>query len=166
MNVIVLADAQWGIGCQGEQMVYLTQDLKRFKELTQGCTVVLGRKTLATFPQGKPLKNRRNLILSHNNTTVVEGAEVFSSIDSLLSAITPEETIFIIGGAQVYQGFLSHCTKAYVTKVRANFPVDCYFPNLDENPDWVLREESEVICDQGVEFTYCTYVQKNKISSL
>lgn len=160
MNLIVLVDAQWGIGCQGEQMVYLTQDLKHFKELTQGCTVVLGRKTMATFPNGKPLAGRRNLILSHNSSTVVEGGEVFSSIESLLQAITPEETVFVIGGTSVYDAFLPLCDTAYVTKVQACFPVDCYFPNLDENADWALKEESEVICDQGVSFSYCIYQQE------
>lgn len=165
MNLIVLADAQWGIGCQGEQMVYLSQDLKRFKEMTLDGTVILGRKTLATFPKGKPLQGRRNLILSHNSTTVVEGAEVFSSLEEVILALKEGENVFVIGGATVYQSFLPYCDKAFVTKVRASFPVDCYFPNLDENPDWKLVEESDVISDQGVEFSYCEYVQE-KVKTL
>lgn len=157
MNLIVLVDAQWGIGCQGEQMVYLSQDLKRFKELTQGTTVILGRKTLATFPNGNPLKNRRNLVLSHNATFTLDDAEVFTTVEDVLAAVTPEETVYVIGGASVYQLLLPHCNTAYITKVKATFPVDCFFPNLDENPDWTCTQSDAPIFDQGVEFSYCIY---------
>lgn len=159
LHLMVMVDANWGIGYKGDQMVYLSQDLKRFKEMTLDSTVILGRKTLATFPNGKPLPRRRNLILSHNATTMVEGGEVFSSMESLRDALLPEEKNFVIGGSTVYNGFLPYCTTAFVTKVRASFPVDCYFPNLDENPAWTLVEESQVFSDQGVEFTYCEYKQ-------
>lgn len=157
MNLIVLVDNQWGIGYQGEQMIYLSQDLKRFKELTQDTTVILGRKTLATFPDEKPLPKRRNLILSHNGSLVVEGGEVFSSVEDLKSGISEEEEVFVIGGSTVYNAFLPLCKKAYVTKVRGRFPVDCYFPNLDEMFGWELVEESGVYIEKEVEFTYCIY---------
>lgn len=157
MNLIVLVDNQWGIGCQGDQMIYLSQDLKRFKEMTVDKTVILGRKTLGTFPQGKPLPRRRNLILSHNASTLIEGGEVFSSVEALREAICPQECVFVIGGSSVYHAFLPYCDKAYVTKVRAGFPVDCYFPNLDEMDGWKLVEESEVFEEKEVEFTYCVY---------
>lgn len=161
LHLMVMVDSNWGIGYKGDQMVYLSQDLKRFKEMTLDSTVILGRKTLATFPQGKPLPRRRNLILSHNASTMVEGAEVFSSVESLREALKPEEKNFIIGGSTVYNAFLPYCTRAYVTKVRTSFPVDCYFPDLEELPHWTLVSESEVFLDQGVEFTYCEYKQND-----
>ena len=96
MNLIVAADAAWGIGKDGEQMVYIAPDLKRFRRLTSGHPVLVGRKTLATFPGGRPLKNRRNLILSRDPSFTVEGGEVFRSLTEALSA-APEDT-FVLGG--------------------------------------------------------------------
>ena len=100
MNLIVAADAAWGIGKDGEQMVYIAPDLKRFRRLTSGHPVLVGRKTLATFPGGRPLKNRRNLILSRDPSFTVEGGEVFRSLTEALSA-APEDT-FVLGGGSVY----------------------------------------------------------------
>lgn len=158
MNLIVVVDQNWGIGCQGEQMVYLKEDLKRFKEITQGGTVILGRKTLATFPKQMPLPNRRNLILTHNSSLEIPNAEAFSDMNQLLQALPPNtEDVFVIGGGSVYQAFLPLCAKAFVTRVEAAFPVDCYFPNLEENPDWTLTEQSPTQTEQGVNFTYCSY---------
>ena len=100
MNVIVAVDQNWAIGKDGDQLVYLSEDLKRFKALTTGHPVILGRKTLATFPGGRPLKGRRNLILSRNTDFAPEGAEVFSDVETLRAA-APEDA-FVIGGASVY----------------------------------------------------------------
>lgn len=157
MNLIVLVDSQWGIGCQGDQNVYLSQDLKRFKEITQNTTVVLGRKTLATFPKQKPLPHRRNLILSRDPSFSVEGGTVVPSISQLQSLLSPDEQVFVIGGASVYHALLPFCTKAYVTKVHTSLPADCHMPNLDQDPLWSLTEESEIMVENGFEFSYCLY---------
>ncbi len=157
MDLIVLVDRHWGIGCSGEQMVYLKGDLKRFKEMTQGKTVILGRKTLATFPNGKPLPNRRNLILSHNKSLVVEGAQVFSTLEELQNALDPQEEVFVIGGGMVYSALLPYCQCAYVTKVEGSFAVDCFFPDLDTKEDWVLVETSERMEEEGIGYTYAKY---------
>lgn len=157
MNCIVLVDENWGIGCDGSQNIFIKEDLKRFKALTQNTTVILGRKTLATFPKGKPLPNRRNLILSTNPQCTVEGAEVFSSISAVLSALTPEETVFVIGGASVYEAFLDHCSTVYVTKVGVSLPADCYFPCLDHLDQWFCSETSPMMDEDGTTYQYCTY---------
>ena len=115
MNVIVAVDQNWAIGKDGDQLVYLSEDLKRFKSLTTGHPVILGRKTLATFPGGRPLKGRRNLILSRNTDFAPEGAEVFSDVETLRAA-APEDA-FVIGGASVYRQLLPWCDTAYVTKI-------------------------------------------------
>ena len=129
MKLIVAVDRSWAIGREGDQLLYLSADLRRFKELTLGGTVILGRKTLATFPGGRPLKGRRNLILSRSPDFAPEGAEVFRSVEELLAA-APEDS-FVIGGESVYRALLPYCTTAYVTKIDAAFPADRFFPDLD-----------------------------------
>ena len=158
MNLIVAVDENWAIGKGGDQLIYISTDLKRFKELTTGHPVILGRKTLATFPGGRPLKNRRNLILSATAGYEVEGAEVFPDVDSLLSA-APQDA-FVIGGESVYRALLDRCDTAYVTKIHAAFPADRYFPDLDAHPDWTVWEESVPLEENGVVFHYITYKRK------
>ena len=155
MNLIVAVDENWAIGKGGDQLVYISADLKRFKALTTGHPVILGRKTLATFPGGRPLKNRRNLILSATPGYTVEGAEIYADPDSLLAA-APEDS-FVIGGESVYRVLLDKCDTAYVTKIHAAFPADRWFPDLDAHPDWTIAEESEILEEDGIRFQYVTY---------
>ncbi|MCF2662464.1 dihydrofolate reductase [Pseudoflavonifractor phocaeensis] len=155
MNLIVAVDRNWAIGKGGDQLVYIPADLKHFKALTTGHPVILGRKTLTTFPGGKPLKGRPNLILSRNPDFAPEGAEVFPDLDALL-ARAPEDS-FVIGGASVYRALLDRCGTAYVTKIEAEYPADCWFPNLDEDPAWETVEESEPMEHEGLPFRYVTY---------
>lgn len=155
MNVIVAVDRNWAIGKDGDQLVYIPADLKHFKALTTGHPVILGRKTLATFPGGKPLKGRPNLILSRNPNFSPEGAEVYPDLEALL-ARAPEDA-FVIGGASVYSALLEKCRTAYVTKIDKEYPADCWFPNLDEDPAWEIVEESEPMEYEGLTFRYVTY---------
>ena len=158
MKLIVAVDQNWAIGKGGDQLAYIPADLKRFKDLTLGHPVILGRRTLATFPGGRPLKGRRNLILSRNPDFAPEGAEVFRNLDSLLAA-APEDA-FVIGGASVYEALLDRCGTAYVTRLEAAFPADCWFPDLDARPEWVRTEASEVQEHGGLRFRYLTYQRK------
>ena len=155
MNLIVAVDENWAIGKGRDQLVYIPEDLKRFKALTTGHPVILGRKTLATFPGGRPLKGRRNLILSRNPDFAPEGAEVYPDQETLL-AQAPEDS-FVIGGESVYRALLDRCNTAYVTKVHQKYPADCWFPNLDQDPAWKLAQESEVLDHEGLAFHYATY---------
>ena len=156
MNLIVAADAAWGIGKDGEQMVYIAPDLKRFRRLTSGHPVLVGRKTLATFPGGRPLKNRRNLILSRDPSFTVEGGEVFRSLTEALSA-APEDTI-VLGGGSVYAQAVDACDTAYVTRIHTAFPgVDCWFPDLDKDPAWQIVETDGPYVWGEVAYSYLTY---------
>ena len=156
MNLIVAVDRNWAIGKDGDQLVYLSEDLKHFKALTTGHPVILGRKTLATFPGGRPLKGRRNMILSRNPGFAPEGAEVFQNLPALLEA-APEDA-FVLGGASVYAALLDKCDAAYVTKIEASFPgPDCFFPNLDRLPQWHVTDEGPTLEEQGLRFRYVTY---------
>ena len=158
MNVIVAVDANWAIGLDGDQLCYIPADLKRFQKLTTGHPVLLGRKTLATFPGGRPLKNRRNLILSTNPDFAPEGGEVFRFLEAALAAC-PEDT-FVIGGESVYHAALDRCDLAYVTKIEKAFEADRYFPNLDADPAWEIVEEEGPFQHEDLTFTYVTYKRK------
>lgn len=155
MNLIVAVDQNWAIGKDGDQLCYLKEDLKRFKELTLGHTVILGRKTLATFPGGRPLKGRDNLILSRNPDFTAEGGQVFHDIDALLAAAPVDS--FVIGGASVYKALLPYCDTAYVTKIDHAFPADTFFPNLDADPAWEVTQEAPPLEQDGLCYRYVTY---------
>ena len=156
MKVIAAVDENWAIGRNGDQLIYISEDLKHFKALTTGHPVILGRKTLATLPGGRPLRGRRNLIRSRNPGFAPPEAEVFSSLEELLAA-APQDA-FVIGGASVYQALLDRCDTACITRIEAAFPgADCWFPNLDERPEWKIAEEGPVLEEKGVRFRYVTY---------
>lgn len=158
MYLIVAVDENWAIGRDGDQLCYIPADLKRFQRLTTGHPVLLGRKTLATFPGGRPLKNRRNLILSATPGFAVEGGEVFADLEEALAA-APADT-FVIGGEAVYRQTLDQCDTAYVTKIHQTFPADRHFPDLDAHPAWEVAETEGPYEHQGLSFTYMTYRRK------
>lgn len=155
MDLIAAVDQNWAIGRDGDQLCYIPADLKHFQALTTGHAVLLGRKTLATFPGGRPLKNRRNLILSRDPGFAPEGAEVFRDVDSLLSAAPADS--FVIGGESVYRALLPHCDRAFITKLDKAWPADAFFPDLDADPDWAVTEEGERQEHEGISFRYVTY---------
>ena len=155
MNLIAAVDQNWAIGKDGDQLCYIPADLKRFQALTTGHAVILGRKTLATFPGGRPLKNRRSLILSRSADFAPEGAEVFPDVDSLLAAAPVDA--FVIGGASVYKALLPYCDRAYITKIDRAWPADSFFPDLDADPAWQVTEEGEPLEHEGLTFRYVTY---------
>ena len=160
MELIVAVDKNWAIGKDGDQLIYIPEDLKRFKSLTMGHPVILGRKTLATFPGGRPLKGRRNLVLSRDPDFRPEGAEVFPDIDSLLSAAPADS--FVIGGGSVYKALLPWCDRAYVTRLDGQWEADTWFPRLDQDPDWELVEVSAPMEEKGVSFTFTVYERVNR----
>ena len=158
IDLVVNVTENWGIGQENTLLVTISADLKRFRQLTTGKTVVLGRKTLQTFPGGKPLKNRRNLVLSGNPSLYIDGAEVVHSLSQLHDAVKNEKYVSVIGGASIYEMLLPYCEKAYVTKTFTTVPADRFFPNLDDLPNWHIESESEVMEENGIRFQYVDYV--------
>ncbi|MEG2097850.1 MAG: dihydrofolate reductase [Pseudoflavonifractor sp.] len=158
MQLIVAIDRNWGIGYQGKLLARISADLKRFKALTTGHTVVLGHKTLETFPGGKPLPNRRNIIMSTDKSFVHPDAETCHSVAQAV-ALAPEDA-FVIGGASVYTLLLPYCDKAYVTQIDAEYTADCYFPSLDANRCWAVEETGDWQEEDGVRFRYVTYIRR------
>ncbi len=155
MKLIAAVDQNWAIGKDGDQLCYIPADLKRFQALTTGHTVILGRKTLATFPGGRPLKNRRNLILSRDPDFAPEGAEVFRDVDSLLAAAPADA--FVIGGESVYRALLPWCDTACLTRLHHTWPADVWFPNLEADPCWQVVQEEAPMEHEGLWFHYVTY---------
>lgn len=158
MNAIVAVDENWGIGRGGDQLCYISADLKHFKALTTAHPVILGRKTLATFPGGRPLPGRRNLILSRDPAFTIVGAEVYHDLESLLAAASVDS--FVIGGGSVYRALLPYCETVYVTKIMSTFEADTFFPDLDADPAWQVAEREEPLEENGLQFQYLTYRRK------
>lgn len=163
MKLIVNADKNWAIGRGGGLIFPIPEDMKFFRETTKGKTVIMGRKTLESFPGGQPLKNRRNIVLSRKGGEFPDGVIAVRSVEELGDAVSgiPEDELFVIGGAEIYRLLLDRCNEALITRVDAACPdPDSYIPNFDELSDWVLAEQSEEKEHDGVRFRFCTYRRK------
>ena len=158
MNLIVATDKNWGIGKNNDLLFHIPKDMKFFRETTTGKTVIMGRKTLESFPNKKPLPNRRNIVLTRNKDYVLEGAEVIYDI----SELNVEADAFVIGGSEIYKLLLPLCHTAYITKVDADGGADKFFPNLDKDNEWELIEQSEPVTDNGYTITFCRYQRKDR----
>ena len=162
MIAILHCDKEWGIGKKNSLMFSIPADMKFFRETTSGKTVVMGSNTLLSFPGGKPLKNRNNIVLwpggeKREDCTVVESLEeLFCEIKKY-----PADEVYIIGGAMMYRTMLPYCQKVLVTKVDAVGNADTFFENLDEHPDFSLTEESVPVETNGYYIRFCTYTNNN-----
>ncbi len=145
MNCIVAVDENWAIGYKNELLVRIPADQKFFRQETTGKVVVLGRKTLETFPQGRPLPNRINIIVSTKQDYQVKDAIVVHSIEELLEELKKYDTkdVYIIGGDSIYKQMLPYCDTAHVTKIDRAYEADTYFPNLDEMGEWEITADSD-----------------------
>lgn len=145
MNCIVAVDENWAIGYKNELLVRIPADQKFFRQETTGKVVVLGRKTLETFPQGRPLPNRINIIVSTKKDYEVKDAIVVHSIEELLEELKKYDTndVYIIGGDSIYKQMLPYCDTAHVTKIDRAYEADTYFPNLDEMNEWEITADSD-----------------------
>lgn len=164
MNLIVAVDNNWAIGCKGGLLVSIPGDHKAFRQETAGKVVVLGRKTLQTFPQGMPLADRTNIILSANPSYRVKGAVVVHSKEELLEELKKyrEEDIYIIGGESVYRMMLPYCQTAHVTKIDHIYEADAYFPNLDESEEWEITADSEEQTYFDIAYSFIKYERKKR----
>jgi len=162
MNLIVAVDNNWAIGNKNELLIRIPNDHKHFREETTGKVVVLGRKTLETFPQGLPLKNRTNIILSTNPNYKVKDAIVVHSIEELLEELKKydEEDIYIIGGDSVYRQMLPYCNVAHVTKIDHEYEADAYFPNLDKDEEWEITADSDELTYFDIAYNFLKYERK------
>lgn len=157
MQAIVAVSQSWGIG-KGEDLLFrLPSDLRRFKAMTTGHTVIMGRKTLDSLPGGKGLPHRRNLVLSRQSDFAPDRAEVIHSVEDILK--TAEDDAFVIGGQQVYEQLLPYCTRVHITKVLSDPEADAFFPDLDKLPGWKVASAGEMLTENGLSFQYVEYIR-------
>lgn len=165
MNVIVAVDSHWGIGNKGELLVRIPNDHKFFREETTGKVVVLGRKTLETFPQGLPLKNRTNIILSSNQDYQVRDAVVVHNLEELMEELKKyrSEDIYIVGGDSVYRQLLPYRDVAHVTRIDHRYEADAFFPDLDGMEEWKITADSEEQTYFDIAYQFVKYERVKEI---
>ena len=159
MNLIVSVSLDWGIGFQNDLLFHVSEDMKYFKAKTTGNVVVMGQNTFLSLPGQKPLKDRVNVILSDNLSLAVDGATVVHSLPELSQTLKAYDTdsVFIIGGAMLYETMLPYCKSAYITQFYASKEADRFFPCLAESPEWTLADRSVVHEADGLKFTFDKY---------
>ena len=159
MKLIAAVDKNWAIGYKNQLLVSIPSDMKQFRQKTTGHIVVMGRKTLESFPGGLPLKNRRNIVLTSNRTYQVKDAVIVHSEEELKEELKKYDTdeIFVIGGESIYRMLEPLCDEAFITKIDHSYQADAHFPNLDADPSWVLKEESEENTCFDLEYVFTRY---------
>ncbi len=168
MKLIVAVDKNWAIGKNGDLLEKIPEDMRFFRMTTTGHVIVMGRKTLESFPDQKPLPKRTNIVLTRNSdyetdAIVVESKEHLMGILESLSRTDDlnMDNVFIIGGGSVYKAFIDECDVAYVTYIdKEHDGADTFFPNLDNDPSWTLAAESDMQEYEGTNYSFRTYIRK------
>ena len=159
MNLIVAVDKNWGIGKNNKLLVSIPSDMKFFRSETNGKVVVMGRKTLESFLNGMPLKNRTNIVLTRDQNYHVKDTIVVHDIPELLEELKkyPDDQIYVIGGGKVYEELLPYCNVAHVTKIDFAFEADTFFPNLDQMEEWEITATSDEQTYFDLEYSFVKY---------
>ena len=159
MNLIVAVDKNWAIGKENKLLVSIPQDMKFFRETTMGKVVVMGRKTLESFPGGQPLKKRTNIVITRDKNYSVKDAIVVHSIEEALEELKNynSEDVYVIGGDSIYRQMLPYCDMAHVTKINHAYEADTYFPNLDEKEEWLVTGVSDEQTYFDLEYEFVRY---------
>lgn len=165
MRAIVAVDNSWAIGCKGRLLASIKEDMKFFRETTMGNVVVMGRETLESFPGQSPLKNRVNIVLTRNESIKSDDKmTVCRSVEEALDTLKQydDDKVYIIGGESVYRQFLPYCDEIFVTKIFKEYEADRYFPNLDEDAEWELKESGEVQNSGDTQYCFTVYKRVHK----
>ena len=172
MKFIVAVDKAWGIGYKGDLLARVRGDLKNFRAVTKNKVVVYGSNTLATFPNGKVLPNRVNIVLNWDVDYHPEGATVVHSLDELFEELKKYDTddVFVIGGASIYRQLIPYCDTGYITVFDKTYESDVKIPDLDASDEWERVSESEVFTsdpetDTEADLEYVFTVYKKKAST-
>lgn len=162
MNLIAAVDKNWAIGLNNKLLVSIPEDMKFFRATTTGKVIVMGRKTLESFPNGLPLKNRVNIVLTSDENFRVKGAVIVHSMEELLEELKnfKSEDVYVVGGESIYRQLLDLCDVAHITKIEYEYEADSYFPNLDEMEEWVVTADSEEQTYFDLEFYFKKYEKK------
>lgn len=162
MNLIVAVDQNWAIGKNNSLLVRIPEDQKFFRQTTTGHVVVMGRKTLESFPNKIPLPNRVNIVLTKNQAYQAKDAIIVHSVEELFDVLKnyEDKEIFVIGGQSIYEQLLPYCDVAHVTKIDYSYEADAYFPNLDKMPEWEIVADSDEHTYFDLEYTFYKYERK------
>lgn len=161
LNAIVGVCDDWGIGLDGGMVVENREDMRHFVACTTGHAVIMGRRTLESFPGGRPLRNRRNVVLTHDASFSPEGVEVARSVEEALLRVADEDEAWVIGGGEVYRQLIGLCDRAVVTRNHCVRPADTRFPDLDADPAWEVAETRPGgVTPEGVAFDFVTYARR------
>lgn len=162
MNLIAAVDKNWGIGMNNKLLVRIPEDMKFFRSTTTGKVVVMGRKTLESFPNGLPLKNRTNIVLTSDKNYAVKDAIILHSMEELLEELKKydSEDIYVIGGESIYRQLIDVCDVAHITKIEYEYQADAWFPNLDESGEWEITADSEEQTYFDLEYYFLKYERK------
>nr|WP_291234747.1 dihydrofolate reductase [Frisingicoccus sp.] len=168
MNIIVAVDKNWAIGFENKLLNSIPEDMKFFRETTTGKVVVMGRKTLESFPNKRPLKNRTNIVITRQKDYQVDGAVVLHSVEEALDYLKQfkSEDIYVIGGASIYEQMLPYCDVAHVTLMDYAYQADTWFPNLDKMEEFVVAADSEEKTYFDLEYCFKMYVRKSKLKEI
>ena len=159
MNAIAAVDRNWAIGRNNGLLVSIPADMKFFRQMTTGKVIVMGRKTLESFPNGLPLKNRTNIVLTSRPDYSVKDAVIVHSLEELTAEIEKYDTddIYVIGGESIYRQLLPMCSTAHITKIDHAYEADAWFPNLDEDPAWRVTADSDEQTYFDLEYRFLKY---------
>lgn len=162
MNAIAAVDVNWAIGNKNRLLTSIPADMKFFREKTMGHVVVMGRKNLESFPNGLPLKNRVNIVLTANRSYRVKDAIIVHTKEELLEELKKYDSneLYVIGGGSIYEMLIPYCDTAYITKIDHAYAADTYFPNLDQMDDWEMTEVSEEQTCFDLEYVFAKYERK------
>lgn len=162
MNLIAAVDKNWAIGYNNKLLVSIPEDMKFFRQTTTGKVVVMGRKTLESFPNGRPLKNRVNIVLTTDRSYQKADAVIVHDMTELSEELAKykSEDIYVIGGESIYRQLLEQCDVAHITKIDYAYDADAYFPNLDENEQWTITEDSEEQTYFDLEYVFLKYEKR------
>ena len=168
MNIIVAVDKNWAIGFENKLLNSIPEDMKFFRETTTGKVVVMGRKTLESFPNKRPLKNRTNIVITRQKDYQVDGVVVLHSVEEALDYLKQfkSEDIYVIGGASIYEQMLPYCDVAHVTVMDYAYQADTWFPNLDKMEEFVVAADSEEKTYFDLEYCFKMYVRKSKLKEI
>ena len=162
MKAILSADKNWGIGYNNKLLVSIPSDMQFFRRMTTGKVVIMGRKTLESFPNGLPLKNRTNIVLTGNKGYQVKDAVIVHTYDELKEELKKynADDVYVIGGGSVYRMLLPQCDTVLVTKIDRAFQADTFFPGLDAMDEWEMTEEGEEQTCFDLEFRFTKYERR------
>ncbi len=162
LSIVVAVAKNNVIGKDNKLIWHLPEDLKRFKKLTTGKTIIMGRKTFESL--GKVLPNRKHIVITKNNDFKIDNpmVEVINNINELDKYINSNEEHFVIGGASIYKILLPYTNKMYITRIYEQFEGDTFFPEIDEN-EWKAIERSKGLKNEEnpYDYEYITYIRKN-----